>query len=82
MFKDGCTFRTNKETKCLDLKIAAILQECICGLYFLNSVFLSLVKAADLDDVLSRPGEWTLFVPTNDAFKGLTDDDKDILISK
>lgn len=56
--------------------------ECICGLYFLNSVFLSLVKAADLDDVLSRPGEWTLFVPTNDAFKGLTDDDKDILISK
>ncbi|NXD73113.1 POSTN protein, partial [Eolophus roseicapillus] len=44
------------------------------------SVFLSLVKAADLDDVLSQPGEWTLFVPTNDAFKGLTDDDKDILI--
>ncbi|NXK24100.1 POSTN protein, partial [Arenaria interpres] len=44
------------------------------------SVFLSLVKAADLDDVLSQPGEWTLFVPTNDAFKGLTDADKDILI--
>ncbi|XP_010130230.1 PREDICTED: periostin isoform X2 [Buceros rhinoceros silvestris] len=44
------------------------------------SVFLSLVKAADLDDVLSQPGQWTLFVPTNDAFKGLTDDDKDILI--
>uniref|UniRef100_A0A8B9MHQ6 Periostin n=1 Tax=Accipiter nisus TaxID=211598 RepID=A0A8B9MHQ6_9AVES len=44
------------------------------------SVFLSLVKAADLDDVLSQPGKWTLFVPTNDAFKGLTDDDKDILI--
>uniref|UniRef100_A0A8D2PMY1 Periostin n=1 Tax=Zosterops lateralis melanops TaxID=1220523 RepID=A0A8D2PMY1_ZOSLA len=44
------------------------------------SIFLSLVKAADLDDVLSRPGQWTLFVPTNDAFKGLTDDDKDILI--
>ncbi|NXQ63266.1 POSTN protein, partial [Anthoscopus minutus] len=44
------------------------------------SIFLSLVKAADLDDVLSRPGQWTLFVPTNDAFKGLTDDDKDVLI--
>ncbi|KAF4794759.1 Periostin [Turdus rufiventris] len=44
------------------------------------SIFLSLVKAADLDDVLSRPGQWTLFVPTNDAFKGLTADDKDILI--
>ncbi|XP_046759152.1 periostin isoform X3 [Gallus gallus] len=44
------------------------------------SVFLSLVKAADLDDVLSRPGAWTLFVPTNDAFKGLTDDDKAVLI--
>ncbi|KAI6078497.1 Periostin isoform X6 [Aix galericulata] len=45
-----------------------------------NDKRFSLVKAADLDDVLSRPGEWTLFVPTNDAFKGLTDDDKDILI--
>ncbi|NXQ99212.1 POSTN protein, partial [Sagittarius serpentarius] len=44
------------------------------------SIFLSLVKAADLDDVLSRPGKWTLFVPTNDAFRGLTDDDKEILI--
>ncbi|NXA41234.1 POSTN protein, partial [Eudromia elegans] len=44
------------------------------------SIFLSLVKAADLDDVLSQPGEWTLFVPTNDAFKGLTDDDKAVLI--
>lgn len=53
----------------------------IC-LFVLNSVFLSLVKAADLDDVLSRPGAWTLFVPTNDAFKGLTDDDKAVLISK
>jgi len=56
--------------------------ECICVLSVVNSVFLSLVKAADLDDVLSRPGEWTLFVPTNDAFKGLTDDDKAVLISK
>lgn len=51
-------------------------------LFVVNSIFLSLVKAADLDDVLSRPGEWTLFVPTNDAFKGLTDADKDVLISK
>lgn len=40
------------------------------------------MKAADLDDVLSQPGQWTLFVPTNDAFKGLTDDDKAVLISK
>ncbi|NXC21976.1 POSTN protein, partial [Corythaeola cristata] len=54
--------------------------KCICVLSFVHSVFLSLVKAADLDDVLSRPGEWTLFVPTNDAFRGLTDDDKAVLI--
>ncbi|XP_024050410.1 periostin-like isoform X4 [Terrapene carolina triunguis] len=43
------------------------------------SIFLNLVKEADLDDVLSQPGEWTLFVPTNEAFKGLTDEEKEIL---
>ncbi|KAM7182505.1 periostin isoform 1-T1 [Macrochelys suwanniensis] len=43
------------------------------------SVFLNLVKDADLEDVLSQPGEWTLFVPTNEAFKGLTDEEKEIL---
>ncbi|XP_019379974.1 PREDICTED: periostin isoform X7 [Gavialis gangeticus] len=44
------------------------------------STFLSLVKAADLEDLLTLPGEWTLFVPTNDAFKGLTNEEKEILI--
>ncbi|XP_067419132.1 periostin isoform X2 [Emydura macquarii macquarii] len=43
------------------------------------SIFLNLVKDADLDDILSQPGEWTLFVPTNDAFKGLTDAEREIL---
>uniref|UniRef100_A0A8C3S751 Periostin n=1 Tax=Chelydra serpentina TaxID=8475 RepID=A0A8C3S751_CHESE len=43
------------------------------------SIFLNLVKDADLEDVLSQPGEWTLFVPTNEAFKGLTDEEKEIL---
>ncbi|XP_027688851.1 periostin isoform X4 [Chelonia mydas] len=43
------------------------------------SIFLNLVKDADLDDILSQPGEWTLFVPTNEAFKGLTDEEKEIL---
>ncbi|XP_069496605.1 periostin isoform X4 [Ambystoma mexicanum] len=37
------------------------------------SIFLSLVEAADLKDLLSEAGDWTLFVPTNDAFKGLSD---------
>ncbi|XP_074842982.1 periostin isoform X2 [Carettochelys insculpta] len=43
------------------------------------SIFLTLVKEADLDDLLNQPGEWTLFVPTNDAFKGLTDQEREIL---
>ncbi|XP_048704282.1 periostin isoform X4 [Caretta caretta] len=43
------------------------------------SIFLNLVKDADLDGILSQPGEWTLFVPTNEAFKGLTDEEKEIL---
>ncbi|XP_060092750.1 periostin isoform X4 [Heteronotia binoei] len=45
------------------------------------STFLSLVQAADLEEVLSQEGGWTLFVPTNDAFKGLTEQEKQTLIS-
>ncbi|CAI5796403.1 periostin isoform X4 [Podarcis lilfordi] len=44
------------------------------------STFLSLVEAADLEEVLSQPGDWTLFVPTNDAFKSLTEQEKQTLI--
>ncbi|XP_068920742.1 periostin isoform X7 [Petaurus breviceps papuanus] len=44
------------------------------------STFLNLLEAADLKDILVQPGEWTLFVPTNDAFKGLTNEEKEILI--
>ncbi|XP_049634425.1 periostin [Suncus etruscus] len=44
------------------------------------SIFLSLLEAADLRELLTQPGDWTLFVPTNDAFKGMTNDEKEILI--
>ncbi|XP_060144117.1 periostin isoform X7 [Globicephala melas] len=44
------------------------------------SIFLSLLEAADLKELLTQPGDWTLFVPTNDAFKGMTNDEKEILI--
>uniref|UniRef100_A0A5F8GCT4 Periostin n=1 Tax=Monodelphis domestica TaxID=13616 RepID=A0A5F8GCT4_MONDO len=44
------------------------------------SIFLNLLEAADLKDTLIQPGEWTLFVPTNDAFKGMTNEEKEILI--
>ncbi|XP_077202362.1 periostin isoform X2 [Paroedura picta] len=45
------------------------------------STFLSLVEAADLEELLSQEGAWTLFVPTNDAFKGLTEQEKRTLMS-
>ncbi|XP_048358506.1 periostin isoform X3 [Sphaerodactylus townsendi] len=45
------------------------------------STFLSLVDAADLELLLSQEGAWTLFVPTNEAFKGLTEKEKQTLIS-
>ncbi|XP_004577571.2 periostin isoform X1 [Ochotona princeps] len=44
------------------------------------STFLSLLEAADLKDLLTQPGDWTLFAPTNDAFKELTNEEKEILI--
>jgi len=47
---------------------------------FLPSIFLSLLEAADLKELLTQPGDWTLFVPTNDAFKGMTNEEKEILI--
>lgn len=44
------------------------------------SIFLSLLEAADLKDLLTQPGDWTLFAPTNDAFKGMTNEEREILI--
>ncbi|XP_045695152.1 periostin isoform X6 [Phyllostomus hastatus] len=44
------------------------------------SIFLSLLEAADLKELLTQPGDWTLFVPTNDAFKGMTNEEKEVLI--
>ncbi|XP_069323425.1 periostin isoform X10 [Eulemur rufifrons] len=44
------------------------------------SIFLSLLEAADLKELLTQPGDWTLFVPTNDAFKGMTTEEKEILV--
>ncbi|VTJ80272.1 periostin isoform X1 [Marmota monax] len=44
------------------------------------SIFLSLLEAADLRDLLTQPGDWTLFAPTNEAFKGMTNEEKEILI--
>ncbi|XP_053312315.1 periostin [Spea bombifrons] len=43
------------------------------------SIFLSLVEYADLKELLMQPGAWTLFIPTNDAFKGLSEEDIELL---
>ncbi|XP_012499275.1 PREDICTED: periostin [Propithecus coquereli] len=45
-----------------------------------TGIFLSLLEAADLKELLTQPGDWTLFVPTNDAFKGMTTEEKEILV--
>lgn len=52
------------------------------NVFFLFSIFLSFLEAADLKELLTQPGDWTLFVPTNDAFKGITNEEKEILIRK
>ncbi|XP_075055118.1 periostin isoform X3 [Mixophyes fleayi] len=36
------------------------------------SIFLELIQYAGLKDIFSEAGAWTLFLPTNDAFKGLS----------
>ncbi|XP_044141097.1 periostin isoform X2 [Bufo gargarizans] len=43
------------------------------------SIFLDLIQYAGLKDLLTQPGSWTLFIPTNDAFKGLSSEDIEIL---
>ncbi|XP_073518670.1 periostin isoform X6 [Phyllobates terribilis] len=43
------------------------------------SIFLDLIQHADLKELLSVSGAWTLFAPTNDAFKGLSSDDIELL---
>ncbi|XP_041438563.1 periostin isoform X32 [Xenopus laevis] len=43
------------------------------------SIFLNLIEYAGLKDLLSQDGAWTWFIPTNDAFKGLSDAELEIL---
>ncbi|KAG7321633.1 hypothetical protein KOW79_014491 [Hemibagrus wyckioides] len=44
-------------------------------------IFLSLMEAAGLTDLLKQEGEFTLFVPTDEALAGLTERDINILKS-
>uniref|UniRef100_A0A318D0L9 FAS1 domain-containing protein n=1 Tax=Kangiella spongicola TaxID=796379 RepID=A0A318D0L9_9GAMM len=37
------------------------------------SIFLSLAESVGLTEVFTEGGDWTLFVPTNDAFESLTE---------
>ncbi|KPP62496.1 periostin-like [Scleropages formosus] len=48
---------------------------------FLRVVFLSLMEAAELTDLLRKEGSYTLFAPTDDAFEGLSDEDIALLKS-
>ncbi|MGH0145635.1 UNVERIFIED_CONTAM: hypothetical protein FKN15_006213 [Acipenser sinensis] len=45
------------------------------------SMFLTLIEAAGLTEILSQDGDWTLFAPTNDAFDGLSEEEMEILTS-
>ncbi|KAJ8256438.1 hypothetical protein COCON_G00185900 [Conger conger] len=44
-------------------------------------VFLSLIEAAGLTDLLNQEGEFTLFAPTDDAFQGMSQRDIALLTS-
>uniref|UniRef100_A0A673C915 Periostin, osteoblast specific factor b n=1 Tax=Sphaeramia orbicularis TaxID=375764 RepID=A0A673C915_9TELE len=44
-------------------------------------IFLSLMEAADLTDLLKQEGDFTLFAPTDMAFAGLSDSDLNLLKS-
>ncbi|XP_063807923.1 periostin isoform X2 [Pseudophryne corroboree] len=43
------------------------------------SIFLDLIQHAELKELLSGAGALTLFIPTNDAFKGLSTEEIEIL---
>ncbi|XP_041116219.1 periostin-like isoform X2 [Polyodon spathula] len=45
------------------------------------SMFLTLIDAAGLTEILLQDGDWTLFAPTNDAFDGLSEEEMEILTS-
>ncbi|XP_077340295.1 periostin isoform X3 [Lithobates pipiens] len=45
------------------------------------SIFLDLIQHADLKELLSGSGAWTLLIPTNDAFKDLSSSDIEFLKS-
>lgn len=45
-------------------------------------IFLSLMEAADLTDLLKQEGDFTLFAPSDKAFAGLTESDLTLLKSR
>lgn len=45
-------------------------------------IFLSLMEAADLTDLLKQEGDFTLFAPSDKAFAGLTESDLALLKSR
>lgn len=45
-------------------------------------IFLSLMEAADLTDLLKQEGDFTLFAPSDKAFAGLSDSDFALLKSR
>ncbi|KAM3869243.1 periostin-like [Diretmus argenteus] len=44
-------------------------------------IFLSLMESADLTELLRQEGTYTVFAPTDDAFKGLSEEDFALLTS-
>lgn len=50
---------------------------CLCC-----RIFLSLMEAADLTDLLKQEGDFTLFAPSDKAFAGLTEIDLNLLKSR
>lgn len=45
-------------------------------------IFLSLMEAAGLTDLLKQEGDFTLFAPTDEAFAGLSERDLSLLKSE
>lgn len=56
------------------------LKENICLEYY--RIFLKLMETAELTKMLKQEGAFTIFAPTDDAFRDLTENDMKLLTSK
>lgn len=73
---------TDNDILIVKVTIASLFWSDGLWLFHSRRIFLSLMEAAGLTDLLKQDGDFTLFAPTDEAFAGLSERDLSLLKSE